>query len=148
MSASLLLTQIWSIPENGAISEPFIIKAQVADKERFLLVHVSSVRIEGRDLRLYSFRDAPPSDTLGMVKWQLNLMELLNWLPLGFEVATLRDEVQFVNSASSRCSATISTSWKTSRTGGVWPIPIRTTAPWRARNGKTRSPPRAEKTAK
>lgn len=98
VSASLLLTQIWSIPENGAISEPFIIKAVVSDKERFLIVHVSSVRIEGRDLRLYSFRDAPPSDTLGMVKWQLNLMELLNWLPLGFEVATLRDEVQFVNS--------------------------------------------------
>jgi diguanylate cyclase (GGDEF)-like protein len=56
------------------------------------------VRVDGRDLRLYSFRDTPPSDTLGMVKWQLNLMELLNWLPLGFEVATNRDEVQFVNS--------------------------------------------------
>jgi diguanylate cyclase (GGDEF)-like protein len=98
VAASLLLTQIWSIPQNGAISEPFIIKAQVDDKERFLIVHVSSVRVEGRDVRLYSFRDAPPADTLGMVKWQLNLMELLNWLPLGFEVATLRDEVQFVNS--------------------------------------------------
>ncbi|MDH6266747.1 diguanylate cyclase (GGDEF)-like protein [Rhizobium sp. SG_E_25_P2] len=96
--ASLLLTQIWSIPENGAISEPFIIKAMVNDKERFLLTHVTFVRVEGRDLRLYSFRDTPPSDTLGMVKWQMNLMELLNWLPLGFEVATNRDEVQFVNS--------------------------------------------------
>jgi diguanylate cyclase (GGDEF)-like protein len=98
VAASLLLTQIWSIPKNGAISEPFIIKSMLDDKERFLLTHVTSVRVEGRDLRLYSFRDTPPSDTLGMVKWQFNLMELLNWLPLGFEVATRRDEVQFVNS--------------------------------------------------
>lgn len=98
VSASLLLTQIWSIPQSGAVSEPFIIKSVLGDKERFLLTHVTTVRVEGRDLRLYSFRDAPPSDTLGMVKWQLNLMELLNWLPLGFEVATLKDEVQFVNS--------------------------------------------------
>jgi diguanylate cyclase (GGDEF)-like protein len=98
VAASLLLTQIWSIPQNGAISEPFIIKSVLDGKERFLLTHVTSVHVEGRDLRLYSFRDAPPPDTLGMVNWQLNLMELLNWLPLGFEVATLRDEVQFVNS--------------------------------------------------
>ena len=96
--AGRVMTQIWSIRARERVGEPFVISAIVREQVRRLIVHVSNMEVEGAMLRLYSFRDAPPEGTTSIVAWQEQILELLNWLPFGFEIADRDDQIQFANS--------------------------------------------------
>jgi len=93
-----MLAQIWSIPSLGKLSSPFLLRGNIAGDDRFLLFYVSSVRVDGEDLRLYTLRDAPPQDSAAMADWSQSVLEMLNWLPFGFEISDRSDQIQFVNS--------------------------------------------------
>ena len=97
--AHQMLGQIWSNAPVGVTGEPFLIRAIVQGHERLLMVQVSKLVVEGEDFRLFSMVDAPPEGSVALAGWQENIIEMLNWLPFGFEIATRRDEqIQFVNS--------------------------------------------------
>lgn len=96
--ATLILGQIWSVAPVGVPGEPFLIRAQVQDQERVLMVQVTKVAVEDEILRLFSFMDAPPQGSVTLAGWQENVTSLLNWLPFGFEIASSDDQIQFANS--------------------------------------------------
>jgi diguanylate cyclase (GGDEF)-like protein len=96
--AACMLGQIWSTAPVGVPGEPFILRSIVREQERLLIVQVSQLLVEGELLRLFTFTDAPPQGSVALAGWQENIIELLNWLPFGFEIASTEDQVQFVNS--------------------------------------------------
>ncbi|MDB5554055.1 MAG: hypothetical protein JWL86_4039 [Rhizobium sp.] len=97
--ANQMLGQIWSNAPVGVTGEPFLIRAIVQGHERLLMVQVSKLVVEGEEVRLFSMVDAPPEGSVALAGWQENIIDMLNWLPFGFEIATSRDEqIQFANS--------------------------------------------------
>lgn len=96
--ANQMLGQIWSTAPVGVTGEPFLIRAQVREIERLLMVQVSKIVVEGEELRLFSFVDAPPTGTVALAGWQEKIIDVLNWLPFGFEISTTDEQIQFANS--------------------------------------------------
>ena len=97
-TAGRVMAQIWSTRARERVGEPFVISAIVRSQVRRLIVHVSNMVVDGEVLRIYSFRDAPPEGSTSIVAWQEQILELLNWLPFGFEIADRDDQIQFANS--------------------------------------------------
>ena len=97
-TAGRVMSQIWSTRARERVGEPFVISAIVRSQVRRLIVHVSNIVVDGALLRLYSFGDAPPEGSTAIVAWQEQILELLNWLPFGFEIADRDDQIQFANS--------------------------------------------------
>lgn len=97
-SAAQMLTQIWNNAPVGTPGEPFIIRATVQDQERLLVVQVTKLAVDGEQLRLFTFTDAPPQGSIALAGWQEDVMSMLNWLPFGFEIAGTDDQIQFANS--------------------------------------------------
>lgn len=96
--ATLILGQIWSVAPVGVPGEPFLIRAQVQGQERVLMVQVTKVAVDGEIVRLFTFLDAPPQGSVTLAGWQENVISLINWLPFGFEISGLDDQIQFANS--------------------------------------------------
>lgn len=96
--AAQMLLQIWSNAPVGRPGEPFLIRALVQEQERMLMIQVTKVAIEGEHLRLFTFMDAPPQGSVTLAGWQENVISMLNWLPFGFEIARIDDQIQFANS--------------------------------------------------
>ncbi len=95
--AEMMLGQVWSTSPAGAIGQPFLIRGLVNDQERMLMVRATRIVVDGEDLRLFTFTDAPPEGSVTLAGWQHNMMEILNWLPFGFEIADNEDKIQFAN---------------------------------------------------
>lgn len=96
--AAMMMGQIWNVAPVGVPGEPFLIRAVVQGRERVLMVQVTKLAVEDEILRLFSFVDAPPQNSVTLVSWQENVLSLLNWLPFGFEIAGADDQIQFANS--------------------------------------------------
>lgn len=96
--AAGMLGQIWSNFPVGIPGEPFLVRAQVQAQERLLMVQVTKLLVEGELLRLFTFADAPPQGSVALAGWQENIIAMLNWLPFGFEIASIDDQIQFANS--------------------------------------------------
>lgn len=96
--ANQMLGQIWSNAPVGVTGEPFLIRAIVQGHERLLMVQVSKLVVEGEEVRLFSMVDAPPEGSVALAGWQENVIDMLNWLPFGFEIASLDEQIQFANS--------------------------------------------------
>jgi diguanylate cyclase (GGDEF)-like protein len=96
--ANQMLGQIWSNSPPGVTGEPFLIRAQVQQHERLLMVQVTKMVVEQEELRLFTLLDAPPEGSVALVGWQEKIIDMLNWLPFGFEIATLDEQIQFANS--------------------------------------------------
>ncbi|CAN7549989.1 diguanylate cyclase [Rhizobium sp. LjRoot30] len=88
---------IWSNAAIGTPGEPFILNAIVKSEPRSLLMRLTTVVVEGEALRLFTISDAPIGGAVALASWQENLISLLNWLPFGFEIGNLDDEIQFSN---------------------------------------------------
>jgi diguanylate cyclase (GGDEF)-like protein len=96
--AAHLLGQIWSNAPVGVPGEPFLVRAEIMAQERFLMVQVSKLIVEGELLRLFTVVEAPPQGSVALAGWQENIMAILNWVPFGFEIATTDEQIQFANS--------------------------------------------------
>lgn len=96
--AGRMMAQIWSNTPVGTTGEPFMIRARIQDDERLLIVEVSKIVVEGRALRLFGFADAPPQGSVALAGWQEKIIDMLNWLPFGFEIASTEDQIMFANS--------------------------------------------------
>lgn len=96
--ANQMLGQIWSNAPVGVPGEPFMLRSIVQQQERLLMVQVSKLIVEQQDVRLFTFMDAPPDGSVALVSWQEKIIDVLNWLPFGFEIATTDDQIQFANS--------------------------------------------------
>ena len=96
--ATQMLGQIWSNAPTGVPGEPFLLRGLVQDQERLLIVQVTKLVVESETVRLFSFTDAPPHGSVALAGWQQNIIDMLNWLPFGFEIATSDDQIQFANS--------------------------------------------------
>lgn len=96
--ANQMLGQIWSNAPVGVTGEPFLIRANVQGQERLLMVQVSRIIVDHDELRLFSFVDAPPQGSVALAGWQENIIDMLNWLPFGFEIASTDEQIQFANS--------------------------------------------------
>lgn len=96
--ANQMLGQIWSNAPVGVTGEPFLIRALVRDSERLLMVQVSKIVVEQDEFRLFSFVDAPPPGSVALAGWQEKIIDVLNWLPFGFEISTTDEQIQFANS--------------------------------------------------
>lgn len=97
-AATRMLSQIWNNAPVGLPGEPFLIRATVQEQERLLAVQVTKLAIDGEQLRLFTFTDAPPQGSIALAGWQEDVMSMLNWLPFGFEIADTDDQIQFANS--------------------------------------------------
>jgi diguanylate cyclase (GGDEF)-like protein len=95
--AEMLLSQIWSRSAEGTAGDPFLINGVIGGQDRRLMVRVTRLRLEGRPVRLFTFADAPPSGSVALADWQESMMEILNWIPFGFEISDNNDEIQFAN---------------------------------------------------
>jgi diguanylate cyclase (GGDEF)-like protein len=93
-----LLGQIWSAAPIGVPGEPFLARAIVQEQERLLMVQVTKIIVDGEQLRLFTFLDAPPQGSIAMAGWQENIIDILNWLPFGLEIASNDEQIQFANS--------------------------------------------------
>ena len=98
MEANQMLEQIWSNAPIGVTGEPFLVRAVIQGTEWLLMVQVSKVLVEGEVLRLFSFADAPPEGSVALAGWQEKMIDMLNWLPFGFEIASADEQIQFANS--------------------------------------------------
>ncbi|MGV3551697.1 diguanylate cyclase [Rhizobium sp.] len=96
--ANQMLGQIWSNAPVGVTGEPFLIRAQVQGHERLLMVQVTKIVVEYEELRLFTWVDAPPTGSVAMAGWQEKIIDMLNWLPFGFEIASNDEQIQFANS--------------------------------------------------
>lgn len=96
--ANQMLGQIWSNAPVGVPGEPFMLRSVVQQQQRLLMVQVSKLIVEQQDVRLFTFMDAPPDGSVALVSWQEKIIDMLNWLPFGFEIATTDDQIQFANS--------------------------------------------------
>lgn len=96
--ADQMLGQIWTNAPIGVTGEPFLIRAVVQGQERLLMVQVSKIVIEQEELRLFTLTDAPPEGSVALAGWQENIIDMLNWLPFGFEIASYDEQIQFANS--------------------------------------------------
>jgi len=96
--ANQMLGQIWSNAPIGVTGEPFLIRADVQGQERLLMVQVSKIVVEQEELRLFTLTDAPPQGSVALAGWQENIIDMLNWLPFGFEIASYDEQIQFANS--------------------------------------------------
>lgn len=96
--ANQMLGQIWSNAPVGVTGEPFLIRAQVQGQERLLMVQVSKIVVEQEELRLFTLVDAPPEGSVALAGWQEKIIDMLNWLPFGFEIASYDEQIQFANS--------------------------------------------------
>jgi len=96
--ANQMLGQIWSNAPIGVTGEPFLIRAQVQGQERLLMVQVSKLVVDEEELRLFTLTDAPPQGSVALAGWQENIIDMLNWLPFGFEIASYDEQIQFANS--------------------------------------------------
>lgn len=96
--ANQMLGQIWSNAPDGVTGEPFLIRAQVQGQERLLMVQVSKIVVEQEELRLFTMIDAPPQGSVALAGWQEKIIDMLNWLPFGFEIASYDEQIQFANS--------------------------------------------------
>lgn len=96
--ANQMLGQIWSNAPVGVTGEPFLIRAEVQGQERLLMVQVSKIVVEQEELRLFTLTDAPPQGSVALAGWQENIIDMLNWLPFGFEIASYDEQIQFANS--------------------------------------------------
>lgn len=96
--ANQMLGQIWSNAPVGVTGEPFLIRASVLGQERLLMVQVSKIVVDHDELRLFSFVDAPPQGSIALAGWQEKIIDMLNWLPFGFEIASTDEQIQFANS--------------------------------------------------
>jgi len=97
-AAAQMLGQIWSVAPSGVPGEPFLIRAEVQEQERLLMVQVSKLLVDGELVRLFCFTDAPPEGSIALAGWQENIIAMLNWLPFGFEISSTDDQIQFANS--------------------------------------------------
>lgn len=95
--AQQLLGQVWCRSAVGTAGEPFLIRAHVSGQERMLMVRATRIVVEDEALRLFTFTDAPPDGSVALAGWQHNMMEILNWIPFGFEISDNSDEIQFAN---------------------------------------------------
>lgn len=96
--ANQLLGQIWCNAPIGVTGEPFLVRAQVVGVERLLMVQVSKLVVEHEELRLFTLTDAPPQGSVALAGWQEKIIDMLNWLPFGFEIASYDEQIQFANS--------------------------------------------------
>ena len=96
--ANQMLGQIWSNAPVGVTGEPFLIRAQVQGQERLLMVQVSKIVVEQEELRLFTLVDAPPEGSVALAGWQEKIIDMLNWLPFGFEIASYDEQIQFATS--------------------------------------------------
>ena len=96
--ANQMLGQIWSNAPVGVTGEPFLIRAQVQGQERLLMVQVSKIVVEQEEFRLFTMVDAPPQGSVALAGWQEKIIDMLNWLPFGFEIASYDEQIQFANS--------------------------------------------------
>lgn len=96
--ANQMLGQIWSNAPMGVTGEPFLIRALMQEQERLLMVQVSKLVVEGEEVRLFSMVDAPPEGSVALAGWQEKIIDMLNWLPFGFEIASTDEQIQFANS--------------------------------------------------
>jgi diguanylate cyclase (GGDEF)-like protein len=96
--ANQLLGQIWTNAPIGVTGEPFLVRAQVLGLERLLMVQVSKIVVEHEELRLFTLMDAPPQGSVALAGWQEKIIDMLNWLPFGFEIASYDEQIQFANS--------------------------------------------------
>lgn len=95
--ANQMLGQIWSNAPPGVTGEPFLIRAQVQGQERLLMVQVSRIVVEQEEFRLFTMTDAPPQGSVELAGWQEKIIDMLNWLPFGFEIASYDEQIQFAN---------------------------------------------------
>ena len=95
--ADLMLAQIWCTSPPGVVGDPFLVRGRFGDQDRMLMVRATRVIVEGESLRLFTFTDAPVEGALTTSGWQNSIIEIMNWLPVGFEIANSEQRTQFSN---------------------------------------------------
>lgn len=95
--AELMLAQVWDTSCVGKLGQPFFIRGLVNGQERILMVRATRVVVDRKPLRMFTFADAPPEGSVALTSWQTAMMEILNWFPIGFEIANNEDHIQFSN---------------------------------------------------
>lgn len=59
--------------------------------------HGPGEQVERRTTRRTTFH-LHGDGSVALVSWQEKIIDMLNWLPFGFEIATTDDQIQFANS--------------------------------------------------
>ena len=99
------LFRIWSDRPPGHPGEPCFVTCQLQGEPRTLLFrqtilppNLAGAAAPLAGLRLFQI-ELPPTDSssLALAGWQGNMLAILNWLPFGFEIMTLDQQVLFVN---------------------------------------------------